>query len=266
MSDLTYNGLTLDRAPYQRSDPAWVDRQLALSDARIIPFCDGRVLDAHAEPSDNTVFLGLDGDIPVFATELSEPTGQSRDLRAVVSTLDPAEAAVLGYARGMLHWTRNQRFCGTCGGPTAPRDGGHVRACQTCGKLHFPRIEPAVIVLVTWNDTCLLAQHRNSTSYSTLAGFVEPGESLEEAVHREIREEAGVTLAHVHYLASQTWPFPSGLMIGYHATAAGPDIHVDGTELDHARWFTPDEVRALPNSRTDSIEHYLITEWLKGTS
>ncbi|TCO60938.1 NAD(+) diphosphatase [Actinocrispum wychmicini] len=264
MTDLTYNGLALDRVPHLRADSAWVDRQLARPDARVIPFCRDRILDTRAEPTDTTVFLGLDGDTPVFATELPEPAGEARDLRAVVTTLDPAEAATFAYARGMLHWTRHQQFCGTCGSPTTARDGGHVRACRHCDKLHFPRVEPAVIVLVTWQDTCLLARHHNATGYSTLAGFVEPGESLEETVHREIREEAGVTLAAVRYQASQTWPFPAGLMIGYHATAATPDIHVDGRELDDARWFTPDEVRAMPQSRTDSIEHFLVSHWLTG--
>jgi NAD+ diphosphatase len=162
----------------------------------------------------------------------------------------------------MLHWTRNQRFCGTCGHPTTPQDGGHVRACTGCRKLHFPRIEPAVITLVTWRNTCLLGRHHGSDGYSTLAGFVEPGENLETAVHREIHEEAGVTLTDVHYQASQTWPFPSGLMIAFRAHAASPTIHVDHNELDDARWFTRDEVRAMPTSRTDSVEHFLITQWL----
>ncbi|MEV4313376.1 NAD(+) diphosphatase [Actinocrispum sp. NPDC049592] len=265
MPDLAYNALTLDRATAHRADPAWLATQRSRPDARVIAFHDGEIHDAPVTPDTEAVFLGLDGDTPVFAADIPEPHGPTRDLRAIFSTLDPAEAATLAYARGLLHWTRNQQFCGTCGGATQPTDGGHVRQCQKCGKLLFPRIEPAIIVLVTWQDTCLLARHRNARSYSTLAGFVEIGENLETAVHREVHEEAGVRLASVHYQASQAWPFPSGLMIGYRAEAASPDIQVDGSELDEARWFTPAEVRAMGEHRTDSIEHHLITDWLART-
>jgi NAD+ diphosphatase len=269
MNDLTYNGLTLDRAPDRRTDPGWVTAQRTRPDARVIPFWQDHVLTGDAPPDTETVFLGLDGATPVFAADLDQPTGEPQDLRSLVTTLDPAEAATLAYARGILHWTRNQRFCGACGGPTTPQDGGHLRVCHDCGKQLFPRIEPAVIVLVTWHGRCLLARHRGAHAYSTLAGFVEVGENLESAVHREVREEAGVTLAAVHYRASQTWPFPSGLMIGYHARAASPDITVDGTELEEARWFHPAEVRAMRDGadpatrRTDSIERFLIDTWLK---
>jgi NAD+ diphosphatase len=170
MNELTYNGLTLDRAPAQRTDPDWVRAQRARPDARVIPFWRDQLLDGSASPDTDTVFLGLDGTTPVFAADLDDPAGQPRDLRALVTTLDPAEAATLAYARGILHWTRNQRYCGACGGATEARDGGHIRACRSCGKLLFPKIEPAVIVLVTWEDRCLLARHRNATGYSTLAG------------------------------------------------------------------------------------------------
>ncbi|GAB3889168.1 hypothetical protein GCM10029964_058170 [Kibdelosporangium lantanae] len=201
---LTYNALTLNRAPDLRTNPAWLQTQLTRPDTRVIRLHQDQIVDTPTEPApatngtptrptsqprpttqpststgpldpQSTVFLGLDGDVPVFATELPEPTGPTHDLRAIVTTLDPTEAATLAYARGMLHWTRNQRFCGTCGHPTRPQHGGHVRACTNCGKLHFPRIEPAVITLVTWHDTCLLGRHHGSSGYSTLAGFVEPG-------------------------------------------------------------------------------------------
>jgi NAD+ diphosphatase len=270
MNDLAYNGLTLDRAPDRRTDPDWIAAQRATPNTRVLPFWrDHLLIGGHAPADADTVFLGLDGDTPVFAADLStvdKPVGEPHDLRALVNTVDPAEAATLAYARGILHWSRNQQFCGACGGATDTRDGGHLRVCRDCGKLLFPRIEPAVIVLVTWQDRCLLARHHNAApdAYSTLAGFVEVGENLETAVHREVREEAGVTLTDVQYQASQTWPFPAGLMIGYRAHAATPDIAVDGAELEEARWFTAAEVhelRATP-SRTDSIEHFLISTWL----
>lgn len=270
-SALTYNGLTLDRAPARRADPDWIAEQRTQTGTRVIPFWqDKLLLGADPRPDADTIFLGLDGTTAVFATDLPEPTGEPHDLRGLVSSLDPAEAATLAYARGILHWSRNQRYCGTCGARTEPRDGGHVRECQGCGKLLFPRIEPAVIVLVTWQDTCLLARHHGAgpDAYSTLAGFVEVGENLETAVHREVREEAGVTLGSVAYQASQAWPFPAGLMIGYRAHAATPDIAVDGAELDEARWFTPAEVRDMRTHglRTDSIEHFLLNTWLAETA
>jgi NAD+ diphosphatase len=262
---LAYNGLTLDRAPDRRADPDWITARRAHPTTRVIAFWHDQLLpEAHPGPDTDAVFLGLDGDTAVFAADLTEPVGHPQDLRALVTTLDPAEAATLAYARGILHWQRTQRFCGTCGGLTDPRHGGHHRQCRDCGTLLFPRIEPAIIVLVTWQERCLLARHRGATSYSTLAGFVEVGENLETAVHREVREEAGVRLADVHYQASQAWPFPAGLMIGYRAQAAGPDITVDRDELDEAHWFTPDEVRALRDAehRTDSIERFLLDTWL----
>jgi NAD+ diphosphatase len=266
MADLVYNGLTLDRAPSLRADSDWLTTQRANPHARVIPFHNDKLVLADAPTDTETVFLGLDGDTPVFATEVDQPAGETHDLRGLVTTLEPAEAATLAYARGILHWNRNQRYCGACGGPTTAHDGGHMRVCQHCAKQLFPRIEPAVIVLVTWQDRCLLARHRGAAAdaWSTLAGFIEVGENLEAAVRREVREEAGVLLDTVHYEASQAWPFPAGLMIGYRAIAASDAIDVDGVELDEARWFTAPEVRAMhdTSSRTDSIEHFLVSTWL----
>ncbi|ONI79761.1 hypothetical protein ALI144C_23730 [Actinosynnema sp. ALI-1.44] len=264
---LAYNGLALDRAPDRRADTDWITARRAHPATRVIAFWHDKFLpDAHPTATADAVFLGLDGDTAVFAADLPDPTGEPHDVRALVSSLAPAEAATLAYARGILHWHRNQRHCGACGGPTDARDGGHTRQCRTCGKLLFPRIEPAVIALVTWQERCLLARHRGAapTAWSTLAGFVEVGENLETAVHREVHEEAGVRLADLRYEASQAWPFPAGLMIGYRAQAAGPRIAVDHRELDDARWFTRDEVWSLlaTHQRTDSIEQFLVGTWL----
>ncbi|HVK25757.1 MAG TPA: NAD(+) diphosphatase, partial [Actinokineospora sp.] len=149
--------------------------------------------------------------------------------------------------------------------------GGHLRTCGGCKKLLFPRIEPAVIVLVEFGDRCLLGRHRGAAenAFSTLAGFVEIGESLEDAVRREVAEEAGVTVGGVVYRASQAWPFPAGLMLGFRAVATSPDIRVDLDELIEARWFTRAEVVALQaehiaagTDRGDSIERYLVDRWL----
>jgi NAD+ diphosphatase len=272
---LPYNGLTLDRG--RRSDAGWLAG--ALEEGRVLGFWQDRCLVAGGQPVSlgptgrEAVFLGS-GDAGVFAVDLSDVdlavavteagASDAVDIRTLFTDLDPQEAATLAYARGMLHWARNQRFCGACGGRTGPEQAGHIRRCQECRKMHFPRIEPAVIMLVETPDRrrCLLARHRGSTAYSTLAGFVEIGESLEDAVRRELCEEAGVLVSEVSYQASQAWPFPSGLMVGFRAVAATEEVSVDQDELTEARWFTPSEVRALGDGRRDSIESFLVQGWL----
>jgi NAD+ diphosphatase len=272
---LPYNGLTLDRG--RRSDADWL--ATALTNGRLLAFWQDKCLVTGGEPVSlpktdrEVVFLGA-AETAVFAADLSDVDAEAAvaeagadaavDIRVLFGDLDRQEAATLAYARGMLHWTRNQRFCGACGGRTAAEQAGHMRRCEDCGKLHFPRIEPAVIMLVESPDRrkCLLAKHRGATAYSTLAGFVEIGESLEDAVRRELHEEAGVRVSDVSYQASQAWPFPSGLMVGFRAHATTEDVAVDHDELAEAHWFTRDEVRAQGSTRHDSIESYLVETWL----
>lgn len=275
---LPYNGLPLDRA--RRADPDWLAK--ARADGRTLAFWQDKCLvDPRERPVSlpetgrEAVYLGAN-ETGVWATDLSDvdqPTAIAEahaeaavDIRVLFPALDHEEAATLAYARGMLHWTRNQQYCGTCGGRTAAEQAGHIRRCQACRKMHFPRIEPAVIMLVESPDrrTCLLARHRGAAegAYSTLAGFVEIGESLEDAVHRELAEEAGVEVTEVRYQASQAWPFPSGLMVGFRATATTTTIAIDNNELTEAHWFTRAEVRALTDRRPDSIESYLVETWL----
>jgi len=274
---LPYNGLTLDRS--RRADPGWLAD--ALTGGRVLAFWQDKCLVAGDRPVNlakterETVFLGADG-AGVFVADLSDVdlddavreagADAAVDIRVLFPGLDAQEAATLAYARGMLHWSRNQRFCGACGGRTDAEQAGHIRRCQDCGKLHFPRIEPAVIMLVEAPDRrrCLLARHRGAAqgAYSTLAGFVEIGESLEDAVHRELHEEAGVRVCEVGYQASQAWPFPSGLMVGFRAVATSEEVAVDHDELAEARWFTRAEVRTLADGRRDSIESYLVETWL----
>ncbi|MGO1053326.1 NAD(+) diphosphatase [Crossiella sp. CA198] len=230
------------------------------------------------------VFLALDGDCGRFAVDLSDVdeaealrlsgAESAVDVRALFPVLSATESSLLAYAKGILHWHRGQRFCGACGHGTEVREGGHLRVCGAvgCGRLLFPRIEPAVIVLVTAPDAprrCLLGRHRGAAegAFSTLAGFVEIGESLEDAVRREVAEEAGVAVGPVRYLASQAWPFPAGLMVGFQATAVDAAIAVDEQELIEARWFTAAEIRARVAAdpaafRVDSIGHHLIADWL----
>jgi NAD+ diphosphatase len=292
----------LNRASDRRADAGWIDGILdADAGTRLIPMWRDKCLVSgdppvpviSADPRRRAilrevtvpVFLGLDGDTAIFAVDLSaleEPAavetagaGRVQDLRALAGIVSPAEAAMLAYARGLLYWHRHQRFCGTCGSETQARHGGHLRVCASgsCARLHFPRIEPAVIMLVESPRTprqCLLARHRGSApgGYSTLAGFVEIGESLEDAVRREVAEETGIPIGRVTYVASQAWPFPSGLMIGFQATARAESVCVDGEEILEARWFTPAELAERAASghefgRQDSIDRHLLRSWLE---
>ena len=196
--------------------------------------------------------------------------GGFHDLRAVAGLLPEGEASVLAHARGLMHWRVKHRFCGVCGATCEPRSAGNAVACTGCGAQHFPRTDPAVIMLVVRGDACLLGHSTrfpNVTMYSTLAGFVEPGESLEEAVRREVREETAVECGAVRYHSSQPWPFPSSIMLGFHAEGLTERIEIDPDELKDARWFTRAELRdpaahgfSLP--RVDSIARRLIEDWL----
>ncbi|HEX5595051.1 MAG TPA: NAD(+) diphosphatase [Micromonosporaceae bacterium] len=286
----------------RRDDQAWLAEVRAAPEARVIPIwqdkCIVRGTPARAFMLTGTpaqdllggsvevVFLGLDGDAGVFAVDLSDLdeaaavslTGGSgtADVRTVFSEHTAGDAATLAYARGLLHWIRNQQHCGCCGAATEPRSGGHVRACldASCGRLLFPRIEPAVIMLVesaTNPDRCLLARHRNSVlgAYSTLAGFVELGESLEDAVRREVAEEVGIRVGAVSYFGSQPWPFPAGLMVAFRAAADSDTIHLDRDELLDARWFTraelAEQAAAGRLGRADSIDRMLLRSWIEET-
>jgi NAD+ diphosphatase len=194
------------------------------------------------------------------------------ELRALSSDLPRADAGLLAYARALSFWRLRHRFCGTCGHATQPQRAGHVLVCSNpaCATEIFPRIDPAIIVLVSDGERALLGRQASwpSGRYSTIAGFVEPGESLEDAVVREVREETGVDVADVRYQSSQPWPFPSSLMLGFHATASRDAQPQGGGELEDARWFTRAEVASgtpgLP-PRT-SISFQLIAAWFDAGS
>ncbi|MCY0388182.1 NAD(+) diphosphatase [Robbsia sp. Bb-Pol-6] len=222
------------------------------------------------------LFLGLDaerGDAALFALvfEASEPPSaagltaivgsasstlpaafaglEALDLRAVASAGLVAEALLgeLGGAKAVIHWHQRHGFCANCGQPSALTAAGWRRDCRACGLQHFPRVDPVVIMLVIDGERCLLGRqpHFAPGMYSALAGFLEPGETVEDAVRREVREEAGVACVEVGYFASQPWPFPSSLMLGCVARAQGNDLIIDRTELEDARWFSRAEVRAM---------------------
>ena len=286
-----YAGLRMDRATDRREDPGWVAAQVADGRARVWPMWRDQCLVAGDPPvpvavpvgevdSGELVLLGVGDGGPEFALDRSElELGDAlaevgadgvADVRALFGGLPAELAGMLAYARGLLYWNRQQRFCGRCGGAAEARHGGHLRVCgnEGCGALLFPRIAPAVIVLVetvTWPRRCLLARHAGSAvgGYSLLAGFVEIGESLEDAVAREILEEVGVTVRDVRYAGSQPFPFPAGLMVGFRAAAADEAVRVDGREILEARWFSREELQARGRlGRVDAIDRVMLTAWV----
>jgi NAD+ diphosphatase len=223
--------------------------------------------------------LGREGESVWFAADLPPgvpppeivaSVGEFRELRDLAPLLSAEEGALLCQARGLAHWHRKHRFCGVCGSPTRSAEAGHVRVCteESCGESHFPRTDPAIIVLVTDGDRCLLGRQAvwPEGRYSTVAGFVEPGESLEEAVAREVAEETGVLVGRVEYHSSQPWPFPASLMLGFTAEAESTAITLDD-ELVDARWFSRSELAeevergALRLPGPISIAYRLIEDW-----
>ncbi|MCB8874084.1 NAD(+) diphosphatase [Acidisoma silvae] len=288
-----YTGSPLDRAAERRGDDDYIASLLASSQAVVAPIWRAQSL-FHGEavrffsPADTVgwgitdqhwIFLGLWQEKPVFTldlhhledplTVLAVPDGTFGDIRHHGGLLTPDEASILAHARGLVHWQSRTRFCGVCGSACVPTSAGHVMHCKGCGTDHFPRSDPAVIMLVVKDDRVLLghASRFKEGMYSTLAGFVEPGESLEEAVRREVFEETGVRVGAVGYHSSQPWPFPQSLMLGFYAEGLSEEITFHDAELDDARWFSRDMCRnpdahgfLLPGP--DSIARRLIEDWL----
>jgi NAD+ diphosphatase len=288
----------IDRAGHYRKDRAWLAAKLVDPVSRIVPvwrnqslFADASgqspravLLSPQALPeAGETVLLGVDGARAIFGRDLSvieQPldvlTGiqpvEFAELRHFAGLLPRDEAALLAYARGMLYWHARHRFCAVCGSPSLAEEAGHLRRCTdpACAATHFPRTDPAVIMLIHDGDHCLLGRQKvwMPGMFSTLAGFVEPGESLEEAVAREVREETGIAISDATYHSSQPWPFPSSLMLGFTARALDREIRLDGNELEDARWFARGFIRDRVNDdgfrlpRRDSIARRLIEDWL----
>jgi NAD+ diphosphatase len=212
--------------------------------------------------------VGLSGDEPPsFAAQI-----EFHDLRVIAGQLPAEEAGLLAYARAMVYWRETHRYCGRCGTCTVPTEAGHVLRCDnaSCAMQVFPRIDPAVIVLITDGERALLGRQAAwpAGRYSTIAGFVEPGESLEDAVAREVREETGVEVGSVEYHSSQPWPFPSSLMLGFTAHASSTAIQRNDGELEDARWLTREQIGAgeiaLPT--THSVSFRLIEDWYDASS
>ncbi len=276
-STLAFTGAVLERAANDRGDAAWLERQRTRADARSLVLSERGlwVEDGHlllVAPDPDSVFLGLDGDRPLFATNGELDRGHPAGLREAATELPADEAALGAYAASLLSWHRRHGFCANCGAETEVVDGGHERRCPACDTHHFPRTDPVVIVrVVDRRDRLLLGRQASwpEGRFSVLAGFVEPGETLEEAVGREVLEESGVVVEATDYVASQPWPFPSSLMIGFNALAGEGDPRPGDGELQEVRWFERAEVEAAAAGRGDiflsppySISRRLIDGWL----
>ena len=301
-----YTGSPLDRAAHLRDDADWIEARLADPGSLFVPVWRGRTLvqelggEGGAGPQAAYLsneaavalrmaggpwaFLGLLSGQAVFAVDVSaaaDPApllpasmGRFQDLRNLAGLLPATDAAVLAHARGLMHWRVRHRFCGVCGAACEPRSAGHAMACPGCGAQHFPRTDPAVIMLVhhrgPLGERALLghAPRFPEAMYSTLAGFVEPGESLEEAVAREVLEESAICVGRVSYHSSQPWPFPASIMLGFYAEAVTDAITIQRSELSDARWLTRAELQEperhgirLPGR--DSIARRLIEDWVE---
>jgi NAD+ diphosphatase len=291
-----FSGPYLDRGAHLRQDEAWFGGALADSHSRVAPVWNSRSLVTGDGPSraaflsladipierrglDDLILLGRTAQGSVFAYEIESldqpaaPEGtRFEDLRFIAALLPPEEAGVLGYARAMISWRHRHRFCGTCGAKTLPSKGGHVLVCTnaTCRHEQFPRLDPAIIVLVSDGERALLGRQASwpPGRYSTIAGFVEPGESLEDAVAREVLEETGIQVGGIEYHSSQPWPFPASLMLGFMANATTHEIIRRDDELEDARWFSRSQVASgvplLPPKQ--SISYALIEHWFDAGS
>lgn len=286
--EITFAGGHLDRAAAARGDADALAAALASPQARFVPVWRQRCLVENdsagllsaaelggATPgADAAILLGRRADQWLFAAELDatrEPglaPGQVfAELREVMGELPGEDAALVAYARAMVNWRARHRHCGVCGAPNQPKEAGFVMECTgaDCGHRSFPRLDPAVIVLVHHGDACLLGRQPSwpEDRYSTIAGFVEPGEGLEDAVRREVTEETNIRVGECRYFASQPWPFPAALMIGFHAAADSTEIRLNDGELADARWLTREQIAArdvtLP-PRT-SVAFRLIESW-----
>jgi NAD+ diphosphatase len=283
-----FAGPYVDRTSERRKDAAWVAAMLDSPAARFVPVWRHKnLLLADPEPRAlllerpqvaevplaSAILLGEFQGRVTFALETAidisgqYPASRFEDLRGWGSALPSEEAGLLAYARALVYWRERHRYCGACGSPTRSEHAGHVMTCsrEACATQAFPRIDPAIIVLVTDGERALLGRQPSwpAGRYSTIAGFVEPGESLEDAVYREVREETNVTTTRIRYHSSQPWPFPSSLMLGFEASALTSEIACPDGELEDARWFTRSQVASgtplLPPPT--SISFRLIADW-----
>jgi len=294
-TDIALSVRTHERAGDRRVDEAWLARVWSDPRSRIVPLALTRLpvteegdrvrwRTAAELPGDGLrMFLGMRGDVAHFAVRVDGPLGGPLDqpldggrwtgLREVLGTLQEPDLGFMVHAVALAEWHASHRFCPRCGGPLRAEGAGHLLACDRCGRQQFPRSDPAVIMLVTDDeDRALLGRQERwpEGRYSTLAGFVDPGESLEDAVVREVAEETGVEVGEVRYFGNQPWPFPQSLMVGFFARATSTAIRVDQDEISDARWFSRDQVRRETEAGTlvlpggISISRSLVEAWYGG--
>ncbi len=298
-----YAGNMLDRAERERRDESWIAARTVDPSSRYLPVTDQGVLVAEdAGPglawtakdeidrlggSGEPIFLGLMDGVAHFAMDVTKnqaavealAQGDGRrfeDARSATEFLSMSDAGITAQARCQMNWHKSHAYCSRCGQQSVIKRGGQVRRCPSCAAEHFPRTDPVVITLVSDGERCLLGQSRGrlsrSNMYSALAGFMDQAESIEEAVAREIREEAGIEVKNVRYHSSQPWPFPNSLMIGCHAHAATTTIMMDPEEMSDVRWFSKDETLLALEERSEllkvpgriAIAHQLIRAWAVG--
>ena len=285
VTDPGFTGAGIDRADRLRLDEAALSALAANAEARLLRLADldpvldeeGRLLwAAVGEGEADLIFLGLEGELPLFAPLVrSEALGaRAWGVFRQLSLMSPRDAAIWGAARSLNEWHNRHLFCGLCGAPSAAYRGGWGRRCTGCGAEQFPRVDPGVIMLAEHEGRVLVARQPQYPAgrFSALAGFVEPGDSIEEAVARELFEEAGVAAANVRYVASQPWPFPGSLMIACLADAASDAVTLDREELEEAMWVDRAGVAAALAGEADApflapppfaIAHTLLRRWLE---
>jgi NAD+ diphosphatase len=304
---IPFAGNPLNRASEKRVDTKWIESRrrdpssLIFPMWRLEPFLLGSdssvpplelgllrsgIADSLASPDAPCIFLGLDGDTAVFALDISEAEdpankgplaglGFFRDARMAGSMVAIRDAAIIAQAKAMIDWHQRHGFCPKCGATTKMMDAGYRRLCEKCNAEHFPRVDPVVIMLATHEEACLVGRgkHFPPEMFSALAGFVEPGETIEEAVRRELMEEASVKVGEVTYHATQPWPFPSSLMIGCFAKAESRDVKADDIEVAEVRWLERSAARRLveggqvPGVKVPppiAIAYHLIRAWALG--
>jgi NAD+ diphosphatase len=285
-----FAGAFVDRSGHRRQDAKWLEAAIRLPESRFLPIWGYKCLASIGSPRielldyekagprldrSEIIFLGFFREHPAFAfridADVANPfpdAGEFHDLRYLGGVLPSDEANLAAHARALVIWHDLQKFCGLCGSPSRAESGGNTRICvnSACAKTIFPRVDPAIIVLISNGPQCLLGRQAAwpESRYSTLAGFVEPGESLEDAVRREVREESNIEVHDIQYHSSQPWPFPSSLMLGFTAAATSTDIVLNDGELEDARWFSRKELQSgfpkLPYRL--SIARRLVDDWL----
>jgi len=286
-----FAGAYVDRHGHLRANPSWLQDAVRSDRSWFVPVWGTHCLATEDTPrlillrreqvesfidEEEIIFLGMYREQPAFAVSIDRSVPQPfsevglfHDLRYLGSVLSSDDANLAAHARALVVWHRLQKYCGHCGALTHAESGGNTRKCsnEECAKTIFPRVEPAIIVLVSSADRCLLGRQEGwpEGRYSTIAGFVEPGESLEDAVRREVMEETNVTVGRIRYHSSQPWPFPSALMLGFTATAESEDIRLNDGELEDARWFSYKEMTSgfpkLPYRV--SIARRLVDDWIR---